>query len=1268
MNLKFFTFIALFCISLSTLAQSASSSQRRISWTGFETWSTNHAAKEVISFKNAQFPGNEDLPYFVEKFEKKDNAVYSFSVENPVFQNVTPEEKVYLSTKNIPTNISVSSYVSTDRGKDFSFVQVLPFVKTEEEIQKLVSFDLKVEKLPEPQKTPSSKHTFSNSSVLANGKFVKVKVVETGIYKITYESLKNMGVDPANVKVFGYGGALLEQSFLKPKIDDLPEVAIHMEKGADGVFNAGDYILFYGQGITKWSYDLEKQLFTHTLNHYANEGYYFITSDVGTGKKIQDYAVNVPADANVVNVTDFVDYQVHEVERINLGKTGKVFYGEDFTNKLTYNFPFSFPNLTNDNITVRIDVAAISSDNSSFDLMLGSQIKNIPISRLGADLYQIGKDANVTHTFTSPGTENVDFTLTYKKGNNASRGYLNYLEVSARRKLRMSGSTPLFFRNVDNLDSSKYNKFQILGANTNVQVWDITDPSNTKRVVTTRNGDLLEFIDSNEQIKQYVAIDPTAKNYLTMEPTPAGTVLNQNLHGLPQAEFVIITNPNFITQAEKLANAHREIDNMTVNVVTSEQVYNEFSSGTPDATAYRWLMKMFYERAKISGEMSSAPKYLLLFGRGTYDNRGLNKNWGDNLLLTYQADMSLDAVKSYVTDDYFGLLDDNEGSNVPANMVDIGIGRFPVVTAEHANDVVEKNISYMKNEIKGNWKNQLTFIADDGDDALHVRQTDSIAQTIFRANPDFQIQKIYLDSYLQEVSASGESYPLARKKLHGMINSGTLMLNFTGHASPLGWTNEQVLTKNDVHKDNMFNSKLPIWVAATCDFIQFDIKEISAGEMVVLNPTGGGIGMYSAARTVYAAQNERINRFFTEELFNRKSGKYPRLGDAVKHSKNSISTEINKLSYMLFGNPALKLNYPEDYKVMTEKINGNLVQEADTFRALSVNSIQGYLVDMNGNLASDFNGFVEVTIYDKYQRIVTLNNHNERNGAFPYYDRPNVLYSGKVEVSSGVFTFTFMLPKDIRYNYGTGRINYYANDTITGKEGQGHFENFIVGGALADVQYETDGPEIQMYLNTPNFVSGGKVNETPVFVAHLSDENGINTVGSGIGHDLKLVIDDDPYSTYILNEYFEADPGSYQKGRVRIKLPPMSIGKHTLTFHAFDMMNNSSQATLDFEVVEGLPTTIYSVKNYPNPVKTETRFVIEHDRPEVILEAKVEIFDLAGRLVFTKQQYNADNLKWDLKDNSGSRVMPGMYLYNVSLKTANSEFTSKANKIIVLGQ
>ena len=1269
MKIKFVLLLLFLFNLLSTKAEKVSSSPQQIKWTGIDVWTTNKSAKSVIAFEDANYPDNS-LPYFVQIIDCEKNANYFASISNATFIPADAKESDLLKGEQIPLEIEINTTNLTERGKQYLKIQILPFIQKEGKILKLQSFNLDINKTPSVSKVSSQvNHTYAASSVLAQGKFVKIKISENGIYKLTYENLSSMGIDPANVRIFGYGGALLDQSFLNSKTDDLPEQAIYMHKGTDGVFNAGDYVLFYAQGVNFWKYDTSRRMFTHTLNPYAKEGYYFVTSDVGIGKKLTDYNAVVPAEGAVYNVDEFIDYRVHEKETYNIVNSGKIFYGEKFDDVTKYNFPFSFPNIVKSASTkIRADLMGSAIVGSSYTLKLNEeQEQTIPVSAISDQLYEHGKSANVYFTFT-PNSDNIIVNLSYVKPSASSRGYLNYLEVNARRKLIMSGSV-MFFRNLDNLTSEgTFNKFSISGANSNIQIWDVTDPLNCKKIQTTFSGGTVEFTDVADQIKQYVALDPTVSSAFS-QPTIGEVVPNQNLHAMEPTDFLIITHPSFLTQANQLASAHRTKDNLRVQVVTTDQVYNEFSSGTPDATAYRWVMKMLYDRAIASGISQDIPKYLLLFGRGSYDNRKLLINSSESLVLTYQSDESLHSVNSYTTDDYFGLLDDSEGTDVLNNLIDVGVGRFTVLTDQQATDVVNKTISYIDNKSKGIWKNQLCFVGDDGggstnDGNTHMFQADSVARSIFRINKSFQLDKIYLDAYKQEINASGESYPLARAKLLSLVNSGVFLLNFTGHAGPFGWTNEQILITNDVKQ--FYNTKLPFWIAATCDFVAVDANDISAGENVLLNPTGGGIGIFASARTVYSGSNFTLNKSLCKHLFTKTNGKYPRLGDAMRLAKRDLKGDLNRLPYALIADPALKLTYPSECKAVTDKINDKFISGNDTLKALSVDSIQGHIEDMNGNVLSDYNGTIEINIYDKNQRITTLNNHSESNGVLVFDDRPNILYSGKASVVNGNFSFSFMVPKDIRYNYGTGRINYYVSESDSDREGQGFFENFIVGGASANYdKTDTIGPNVTMYLNYSTFKSGDKVNETPLFVADISDKNGINTVGSGIGHDLRLVVDDNPLTSYTLNEYFVAQTNSYTSGNVQYKIPKLKEGKHTLTFHAWDLLNNSTISTLDFEVVNGLTPNIFGVSCYPNPANIKTNFVVIHDRPETVLETTVEIFDLVGRKIWSKTQSSADNLVWDLSDFQGKKAQNGIYLYRISIKTDNSNITSKTSKILI---
>ncbi|MEI8085367.1 MAG: type IX secretion system sortase PorU [Paludibacter sp.] len=1253
-------------IILALFAQVTDTKSYELSWKGVVKWTANSSSIDVISFEGAQFPSENRLPYFNQRVTIDKAFSYKVEISNPIFVQLSNAEKVIVGVNSFASEPEVKTNILNERGSNLMDITILPFVIREGQIMKLKSFELSIIKTPQSQKVATStRHSYASNSVLSQGKFVKIRVTNSGFYKLTYENLVSMGIDPSNVRIFGYGGAMLEQSFLLDKPDDLPENSIWMEKGSDGVFNEGDYILFYCQGINKWSYDKTKSMFTHIINPYSKYGYYFVTSDAGVGKKISPQTVVLPDSPIIQNVEEFLDYQVAEKDLISLTSSGKEFYGEEFKDVTSYDFNFNFPNPVSGNTTsVRLDVAASASVATSFNLSLNglqSKVLTVPM-RTSGDGYELGKGTSAIYTY-SPQGDNFAFKLSYDKSTSStSVGYLNFLEVNARRQLKMSGSV-MPFQNVDNLGMGSYNQYALSDANANVQIWDMTDPQNISSMQTQTVNGKLTFVASNNELKQYVAIDPTVSSSFPI-PVIESVIPNQNLHALAPVDMVILTHPNFVAQAEALAQAHRDKDNLTVAVVTTEQVYNEFSSGAPDATAYRWVMKMLYDRALTANNTDDIPKYLLLFGRGSFDNRKILSNSGDNYILTYQAENSLVLTLSYTTDDYFAFLDDNEGTQVTSHLMDIGIGRLPVTNVQQATDVVNKTIGYMNNTSKGNWKNQICFLADDGDGALHMKQADSIAVSVTRLFPSYEVNKIYLDAYLQEVSASGQSYPLAKSKFQNLLRSGLLLLDYTGHAGPSGWANESILSIADVK--SLSNKYLPLFMGATCDFLQFDVLTVSAGEQVVLNPSGGGIGIMSAARPVYASQNLTLNKLFCENLFKKVNGENQRVGDVVRYAKNNVGTEINKLSYIYMGDPAIKLNYPDKYHVVTTKVNESTVLGNDTLRALSVATIQGYIADEKGVKVDNFNGKIHSVIYDKIQRITTLN--NEGDGALTYSDRPNTLFSGDAEVVNGVYSFSFMLPKDIKYNFGGGRINYYAQDDIDNYEAQGYFENFYVGGTNKSITNETDGPNLQLYLNSENFVSGDKVNETPLFIANISDVNGINTVGSGIGHDVMLTIDIDPNQSFVLNDYFEASANSYKDGIVKYKLAEMANGKHTLTFRVWDLLNNSSTKTIEFEVVKGLTPVVFSVSNYPNPVKSKTKIIIKHDRPDTVLSTSVEIFDLTGRKIWSFSQSSADNIEWNLTASDGIKVKTGIYLYRVNVKTANSDVYSKTNKMIVVEQ
>lgn len=930
-------------------------------------------------------------------------------------------------------------------------------------------------------------HSYTTNSVLSQGTFHKIRITDSGVYKLTYEDLTSIGLNPEHVRVFGYGGAMLEQDFSLPIIDDLPETPVWMEKGNDGIFNAGDYILFYAQGTTRWQYNKNKSMFTHTSNIYADAGYYFITSDAGPGKKIQEKSITLPSNPTINPVSEFTDYQVHERDLINLVNAGKEFYGETFISGANNKFIFSFPNpvLSENSMTANLDVAATSLSASTFILNLNStQYKSLTVAAHNSfDLYERAKRNAGIFNFT-PQNDLFEFNLTYSMPTPTSKGYLNYLEINARRQLIMSGPV-MQFQNIDYLGQNTFNQYLLTNNNPNVQIWDITDQHNIYSIITGDEDGKMSFIDTGNDIRHYLAIDPTVASAFP-KPEIMETIPNQNIHAIEQADMVIITHPNFLTQAETLAQAHRQKDNMTVTVVTTEQVYNEFSSGTPDATAYRRVMKMFYDRAITSGNTIHPPKYLLLFGKGSFDNRKILADSGDNLVLTYQADNSLIETLAYTTDDYFTFLEDNEGLQAHYHSMDIAVGRFPVTTVQQATDVVNKTINYMNNSNKGRWKNELYFVGDDGDYNVHMTMADSLASYMSNNYKSYHTNKIYLDAFKKDSLEIGGRYPSVKDSLLNALKNGMFLINYTGKGGRDFLANEQVITNNDIN--TLTNQHLPIWIGATADFVKFDSRFVSAGESVLLNPNGGGIGVFSAARLTYASQNFNLNNYLIQHLFAKENGQHVRVGDAIRKAKNMTGQEINKLSFVYLGDPAIKLNYADNYQIITSKINENGSFGGDTLKANTTNTIDGYISDENSNKITDFNGTVSISLYGKTQTITTLRNSNFQNEkAFVYNDRPIVLHTEAIPVVNGDFSYTLQLPKDIHEEYGHGRINFYAHDDANDYEAHGYFEEFMIGGidnTSAVITPDADNPSSDITVtNYPN-----PAKEQTCFVINMDNE------------------------------------------------------------------------------------------------------------------------------------------------------------------------------------
>lgn len=1094
-------------------------------------------------------------------------------------------------------------------------------------------------------------HSYANRSVLAEGKWVKVRVSESGVCRMSFSELRNAGLNPEQVRVFGYGGAQKEQDFSMRNIDDLPQVP---------VYTGEDFILFYVQGPISWSYNADTGRFVHTRNTYSDYGYYMLTDNTGSPMSFPESA---SVSGSPTEVTTYPLYQVQDKDSINLidrngvSGGGRTFYGEQFTANKKRSFLFSTPGAIEGGTSyLEIDLAANAPTSSYFSASLnGGSSKNVTISSI-PDHYTFGCEGTISMSGLTA-TDKQEVQLHLQNSSTGALGWLNYIELTTPCELKMNGSwTPV--RTLVNLNTSVPVRFHMTGADASTQVWDVTRLDAITRVPATyENGKLTWTGTQADGVHEYVAVQPDGN--LFVKAQVEGEVKNQNLHALNNIDYVIICPEGYEETATDLAKAHEAKEGITWAVVTDKQVYNEFSSGTPDATAYRWLMKMLYDRADGNG--ITKPRWLLLMGHGSFDNRKLLLNSGSNLLLTYQSLNSLNEVKAYATDDYFGFLDDNEGINDVKGRMDIGVGRLPVESVGEARTTVDKLIRYIRNEQTGKWKNQLVYLADDGENGTHTETSEKSAELVRVKNPDFVVHKIFLDAYPQEVNASGESYPLAKNRVLNLLRNGVLFFDYSGHGGYNAITNESILNLKDI--EGMTNRNQAFWLFATCNFAQCDAGKRSAAETALLNPKGGAIGVLAATRTVYATPNTELNRSVCDTLFGHSDVYHytMTLGEATAIGKNRLNNDDNKLAYVLLGDPAMRLNYPTDYQVQT-------TTNIDTLNALSVQHVEGRIIDEDKLLVSDFNGRVDITIYDKMQSIPTRD--NDEAGGEPrvveYNDYPSTIFSGATDVKDGQFTYTFMVPKDIRYNFGKGRIVYYAvtTNSLETAEAVGHYEDFTIGGTGSIVAADTEGPQMDIYLNTKAFHEGDKTYSTPRFFADLYDENGINTAGAGIGHDLMLIIDDDPKQIYSLNEYFTAANNSYQAGQVSYLMEELADGQHSLSFRAWDLLNNSTTKTLSFIVEAGLDPSICSVTTYPNPVQAQgiVNMTVNYDQPDELLQTELYLFNTGGQMVYRHTQDNPDAVSINLPSLG---LQPGIYVYSIKIKSASSKYSTASGKIIV---
>ena len=1139
---------------------------------------------------------------------------------------------------------------------------------TSGKIEKLIDFVLEIVNTQGINKSIKKKSIkYSNQSVLSSGKWVKLKINKDGIYKLTYENLLEMGIsNPSDPKIFGRGGMLPEENYIKTP-DDIQENAIWMNSGENQEFGPGDYILFYGKGADSWYYNESDSMFSCNPHLYSRYSYYYITSDAGTGKKIT--IDNEITDAPNKIITQFDDYLFYEENIVNLIKSGKEWF-EPIDSKSTHSFPFHFPNtIASSPGKIKIRLIARSEVSSNFTLTTSGITSTIDIGPVNIWSYtsDYAKSNTLISSF-SGSSDNLILNLSYENnGYSEAETWLDFIEVNNRRELKIS-EAQMHFRDVTSVGPGNITLMKLKNVTPNTRIWDISDIHNIKQIPYNRAGDEMEFTIITDSLKEFIAFNNDI--FYTPEFSQQ-SIVNQNLHGITQADMIIVTHNNFINQAEELARIHRDHDNITVSVVTPEQIYNEFSSGSPDVSAIRNFMRMLYDRAIIEKDI---PKYLLLFGDGSYDNLSDHED-NTAYILTYQSQNSLTPTQSFVTDDFFGLLDEDEGGS--SGLVDIGIGRLPVTSAEEAETMINKIKNYLSSKAFGPWRNNICFIGDDEDNNLHMRDANTLANTIDTAYPSFQIKKIFLDAFPQYTTPQGESYPEVNSAINNQVMSGSLIVNYIGHGNERGLAHERILETSDILSWKNFD-KLPLFITATCEFSRFDdiekeangeiTKKISAGELVLLNPDGGGIGLLTTTRLVYSSPNFILNQNFYKFAFEKDKNQKPlRLGDVLRLTKNISGSGINKRNFTLLGDPALTLSYPKQF-VVTDSLNGyDINTDTDTLKALGKVTISGHIEDISGQLIESYDGIIWPSVFDKPLTVTTLGNDGDT--PMSYEARENPIYKGKASINQGNFTFSFIVPKDISYGKGFGKIFYYAQSDLS--DASGNVTQIPVNGFAGGFINDNTGPVINLYMNDSSFRNGGITDESPVLLAYIHDQLGVNTIGNGIGHDITAYIDKNQSTLMVLNDYYEADMDSYMSGVVQYPLYDLDKGDHILTLKVWDISNNSSEKSILFRVLDEEKLLFGQVRNYPNPFSDHTTFSFEHNKAGVNMEFRLQIFALSGHLVrsFVRQitpgGYRTEPIVWDGKNENGKKLSAGIYLYRIIVRSSDGTDQEESGKMIM---
>jgi len=1258
--------LVFFIVGQIVQSQQKETKSFQLKWTDNVEFTISNTNKITTSIVENNFLDENLNPTYTETWEVENGVeATNFSINNVTYEAISKNNYHLFKSSQLPENFSVDFNIVKARNKSLAVLSVTPIIKEGTNLKKIVSFNLEYNLGTTNYK--SSKNQAVKNSVLASGNWFKFAVDTTGVYKIDRAFLQNLGINtnsinPKYIQIFGNGGEMLSFKNSAFRYDDLQENAIYVSGEDDASFDTNDYILFYAKGPHKWNRTVGSNLnqAEHQFNIFSDEAYYFITIANTLGKRITNQA-QITAPANQ-QLTTFHDYTFFEKDDVNLFAAGQQWFGDSFNieNVRKYTIPFNDIE-SSENVIVKVRGVAESSLASQMDIKVNNQ--NVFTVNYPAYSGLTKAVANKNSGSLSLSGNAVTVDITYQNyGNPSAKAYLDYIEVLGKKKLIANGKQ-FSFRNFDVENSASVFEYSIANASNVNRVWNVTNPINSSNILNEATNSNFTFKANGGTLQEYIVLNES--DYFKPINIQNSTVPNQNLHSLNNIDYVIITQDFLMGQAQRLANYHIQNSNLKVQVIELSQIYNEFSSGSPDLTAIRDFIKHLYDNAT-----TNQLKYVCLFGDASYDYKD-RIGGNNNIVPVFEAFDSFNLANSFVTDDFYGMMDSNEGEMNSFERQDVVTARIPVSDVLQAEKVVDKILDYYNPKSFGDWRTQLTLVADDidaaGEEVLQ-NEMERLADSITVNKPLFNLKKIYADSYIQQTSSGGNRYPTVNTEINNQVEKGTLIVDYFGHGGEDGWASERIFEVSDIQ--NLKNeSKSPLFITVTCEFMRFDNPlRRTAGEFLFWNEKGGVASLISTTRAVYISVGQVLNEQLMKPLLGFNNENYA-ISESLMQVKNQFSTTQRYFVYSI-GDPAMKLHVPQPNVKLTKMNNVDISQSLDTIKALSYIKFDGEITNSSGAILSDFNGELDATVFDKSINRNTLDNDNH-NITMKFDAIESKIFKGRATVENGKFTFDFVAPKDIKIAYGKGKLSFYATNSQIDKAGYNF--DVVVGGVNTNAPEDTTGPTVQLYMNDLNFVDGGNTNESPLFIAVLEDESGINTSITAVDHDIVAILDRDQSNPIILNDYYQTELNDYKKGKVNYPFRNLAPGLHTITLKVWDTYNNLSETTFTFFVVDDSDLVLSNVLNYPNPFVNYTEFWFNHNKPNELLNVQIQIFTVSGKLVKTINEIvqSEGNLSrtiaWNGLDDFGSKIGKGVYVYKLKVKSLNTNAKAeKIEKLVIL--